>query len=182
MRGEIRFAGVGSQGMVSCGIVLAEALGIVKDYQVVQTQEYAASISGGAAQGDVSFGDEKIVVPWVLHPDVLIVMAQDVVKMHAPAMRPGSSVIADDIMVTDVTPFPTGVTVYHAPMIRLADEVGFRKCANMVALGILARFTGLLSLEEMTKAVLARAPGKPDLNLKALRAGYGVDLREPAVA
>jgi len=176
MRKEVRFAGVGSQGMVSCGIVLAEALGIVKDYQVVQTQDYAASISGGSAQGDVAFSTEKIVVPWVLHPDVLVVMAQDVVKMHAPAMRPGSSVIADDILVTDVSPFGPGVAVYRAPMIKLADEVGLRKCANIVSLGVFARFTGLLSLEEMTKAVLARAPGKPELNVKALRAGYDVEL------
>lgn len=176
MRTEIRFAGVGSQGTVSCSVVLAEALGIVKDYQVVQTQEYAASISGGSAQGDVAFSDQKIIVPWVLHPDVLVAMAQDAVKQHAAAMRPGTCVIVDDIMVTDVSSFQKGVAVHWAPMIKLADQVGFRKCANIVALGVFSRLTKLLTLEEITKAVLARAPGRPEVNIKALRLGYDVNL------
>ena len=176
MRTEIRLAGVGSQGMVSCSVVLAEALGIVKDYQVVQTQEYATSISGGSAQGDVAFSDQKIIVPWVLHPDVLVAMAQDAVKQHAAAMRPGTRVIADDIMVTDVSSFQKGVAIYWAPMTKLADQVGFRKCANIVALGVFSRLTGLLTLEEITKAVLARAPGRPEVNIKALKLGYDVNL------
>lgn len=180
MRQEIRFAGVGSQGMVSCSIILAEALGIVKDYEVVQTQDYAASISGGSAQGDVAFSDKKIIVPWVLHPDVLVAMAQDAVVQHASAMRPGTQVIVDDIMVTDISPFGPGVTVHKAPMTRLADEVGFRKCANIVSLGVFTRLTGILTLEEITQAVVSRAPGKPELNLKALRAGYEFDLRAVA--
>lgn len=162
--------------MVSCSVVLAEALGIVKDYQVVQTQEYATSISGGSAQGDVAFGDEKIVVPWVLHPDVLVALAQDAVKQHAAVMRPGTRVIVDDIMVTDVSSFKKGVAIHWAPMIKLADQVGFRKCANIVALGVLSRFTDLLTLDEITKAVLARAPGRPEVNIKALKLGYDVDL------
>ena len=177
MKMGIRFAGVGSQGMVSSSIVLAEALGIVKDYQVAQSQQYYASISGGSALGDVVFADEKIVVPWVFHPDVLVAMAQDAVKQHASLMRPGTRAIVDDIMVTDITAFPKGVAVHLAPMTRLADEVGSRKCANMVALGVFARFTGVLTLDEIGKAVLARAPGKPKLNLEALRLGYEVDLK-----
>lgn len=180
MRREIRFAGIGSQGTVSCSIVLAEALGIVKDYEVVQTQEYAASISGGSAQGDVAFGDEKIVVPWVLHPDVLVALAQDAVVRHAAAMRPGTSVIVDDIMVRDTAAFGPGVAVHWAPMTRLADEAGLRKATNIVALGVFCRFTGWLTLDEITRAVIARAPGKRELNLKALRAGFEVDLRAVA--
>lgn len=178
MRKDVRFAGVGSQGTVSCSMVLAEALGVVKDYHVVQTQEYAASISGGSAQGDVAFGDEKIIVPWVLHPDVLVAMAQDAIRMHARAMRPGTCALVDDIMVTDISAFGEGVSVRWAPMTKLADQVGFRKCANIVALGMFARLTGLLTLQEMTTAVLARAPGRAEVNLKALKLGYEAQLTE----
>lgn len=176
MRKEIRFAGVGSQGAVSCSVVMAEALGIIKDYEVVQTQEYAASISGGSAQGDVAFSDQKIIVPWVLNPDVLVAMAQDAVKMHHAAMRPGTLVIADDIMVTDVSQFPPGVRIMWAPMTKLADQVGVRKCTNMVALGVFARQTGWLTLDEITRAVVARAPGRPEVNVKAVKLGYEAEL------
>ncbi len=172
MSTQIRFAGVGSQGLVSASVVLAEALGIVRDYEVVQTQFYAASIQGGASCGDVIFGREKIVFPWVLNPDVLVVLAQDAVKAHAASMRPGSRVLCDDRTVTDVSPFGEGVAIHRAPLMAIADEIGVRKCMNIVALGAFSKLTGYLSLEDITTAVLSRAPGKPDVNRRAVKAGY----------
>jgi 2-oxoglutarate ferredoxin oxidoreductase subunit gamma len=149
MNTQIRFAGVGSQGLVSASVVLAEGLGIVRDYEVVQTQFYAASIQGGASCGDVIFGRDKIVFPWVLAPDVLVALAQDAVKAHAAAMRPGSQVLCDERTVNDLTPFGPEVVVWRAPLMALADGLG-----------------------EMSAAVLARAPGRPDVNRQAVRLGY----------
>jgi len=169
---QIRFAGVGSQGLVSASVVLAQALGIVRDYEVVQTQFYAASIQGGASCGDVIFGREKIVFPWVLNPDVLVVLSQDAVKPHAPSMRPGSRVLCDSQLVADLSPFGEGVEIHRAPLMALADSLGVRKAMNIVALGAFARLTGYITLEEMTNAVLARAPGRPDINREALKLGY----------
>ena len=176
MSTEVRFAGVGSQGLVSASVVLAEALGIVQDYEVVQTQFYAASIQGGASCGDVVFGREKIVFPWVLHPDVLVALAQDAVRAHAPAMKQGSRVLVDDTLVTDLAPFGAGVAIYRAPLMALADTLGVRKCMNIVALGAFARLTGFASLDQMTRAVHARAPGRADVNRQAVRLGYEASL------
>lgn len=173
---QVRFAGVGSQGLVSASVVLAHALGIVRDWEVVQTQFYAASIQGGASCGDVIYGDDKIVFPWVLNPDVLVVLAQDAVKAHAPAMRPGSRVICDAQLITDLSRFAAGVEIYRAPLMQLADGLGVRKCMNIVALGSFARMTGCVTLEEMTNAVLARAPGRPEINRQAVKLGYEASL------
>ena len=167
MRQEIRFAGTGGQGLVSASIVLAEALGVVKDYHVVQTQFYDGHITGGKSSGDVVFGDEKIGFPWVRQPDLLMVMAQDAVR-YAPLMRPGTKVVADDIMVTDISGFPAGVSIYWAPLTKLADEVGFRKSANIVALGVLSRLTGLLSRRERRAGDGSGAPRRPNKSCKAL--------------
>jgi 2-oxoglutarate ferredoxin oxidoreductase subunit gamma len=181
MTTQIRFAGVGSQGLVSASVVLAEALGIVRDFEVVQTQFYAASIQGGASCGDVIFGREKIIFPWVLNPDVLVVLAQDAVKAHAPSMRPGSRVLCDDQTVTDLSAFGPEVAIYRAPLMALADRLGVRKSMNIVALGAFARLTEYVTLEEMTRAVLARAPGRPDIDHQAVKLGYEVSL-EPVGA
>lgn len=177
MRSEIRFAGVGSQGLVSASVVLAEALGIVRDFEVVQTQFYAPGITGGASCGDVVFGTERIVFPWVLQPDVLVALAQDAVRAHAPAMRPRTRVIVDDVMVTDTSPFRAGVDVYTGPFTRLADQLGVRKCTNIVALGAFSRLTGLLTLEQIMKAVMARAPGRLEINREAVILGYEAQLQ-----
>jgi 2-oxoglutarate ferredoxin oxidoreductase subunit gamma len=176
MKIEIRIAGVGGQGLVSASVVLAEALGVVRDFKVVQTQFYASHITGGASSGDVIVSDEKIVFPWVLAPDVLIALAQDAVDAHAAKMRPGTKVIVDDIMASDISAFCDGVDVHWAPLTRLADEAGFRKCANIVALGAFSRLTGFLNLDQISQAVLTSAPGKPDVNRKAVEAGYALAL------
>jgi 2-oxoglutarate ferredoxin oxidoreductase subunit gamma len=176
MKTEIRIAGVGGQGLVSASVVLAEALGVVRDFQVVQTQFYSSHITGGASSGDVIVGDEKIVFPWVQKPDLLIALAQDAVNAHADNMRPGTKVIVDDIMATDIAPFGEGVAVHWAPLTRTADEVGFRKCANIVALGALSRLTGFLDLDQISRAVSARAPGMAETNRKAVEAGYALEL------
>ncbi|MDP6689409.1 MAG: 2-oxoacid:acceptor oxidoreductase family protein [Alphaproteobacteria bacterium] len=176
MKSEIRIAGIGGQGLVSASVILAEALGVVRDFEVVQTQFYASNITGGASSGDVIVSDQKNLFPWVLAPDLLVAMAQDAVDAHAEKMAPGTQVIADDIMVTDISPFGGGVKVHWAPLTRTADEVGLRKCANIVALGALSRLTGLLDLEQISEAVSARAPGKPEVNRNAVTAGYAMEL------
>lgn len=169
---EIRIAGVGSQGLVTASIILAEALGIVRDFEVIQTQFYASNIQGGSSCGDVIFGREKIVFPWVLQPDYLVALAQDAVRAHAASMRPGSTVIADELMVTDLSPFGPGVRVLRAPLTAMADSLKVRKCTNIVALGALARHTGLLTAEQLIRAVLTRAPGQREINTQAVRLGF----------
>lgn len=176
MSTEIRIAGVGSQGLVTASIILAEALGIVRDFEVIQTQFYASNIQGGSSCGDVIFGREKIVFPWVRRPDYLVALAQDGIRTHGAAMRPGSTVLADELMVTDLSKLAEGVTVYRAPFTALADSLGVRKCTNIVALGALAKLTGLLSLEQIERAVQARAPGRPEINRQAVRLGYEATL------
>lgn len=182
MSTEIRIAGVGSQGLVTASIILAEALGIVRDFEVIQTQFYASNIQGGSSCGDVIFGRDKIVFPWVLQPDYLVALAQDAVRGHAASMRPGSTVIADDLMVGDLSPFGPGVHVLQAPLTALADSLKMRKCTNIVALGALARLTGLLSADQLTTAVLTRAPGDPEVNRRAVQLGFEAPLTDVRAA
>ncbi|MDP6346522.1 MAG: 2-oxoacid:acceptor oxidoreductase family protein [Alphaproteobacteria bacterium] len=174
MKQEIRIAGVGGQGLVSASVILAEALGVIRDFEVVQTQFYSSHITGGSSSGDIVMADEPIVFPWVLEPDFLIAMAQDAVNAHGKGMRPDTTVLVDDIMVDDTSAIPDGVEIHSAPLTRIADEVGSRRCANMVALGAFAKLTGLLSLDQISQAVSARAPGRAELNQQAVEAGYAL--------
>ncbi len=176
MRQEIRIAGVGGQGLVSASVILAEALGVIRDFEVVQTQFYSAHITGGSSCGDVVMSDEKIIFPWVQEPDILIALAQDAVNEHAVGLRPGCKVMVDDILVNDVSEIPEGVTVIPVSFTRIADDIGSRRCSNMVALGAFAKMTGLLDLEQISSAVAARAPGVKDLNKAAVENGYDLDL------
>ncbi len=176
MRTEVRLAGTGGQGLVKASAVLAYGLGMEASYDVIQTQFYSGQISGGPSSGDVVISDEKVEYPWVLAPDLLVAMSQPAVYAHAPHLKPGAKILVDDIMVTDVGGVPPEAEIYWAPFTRLGDEAGFRKSANMAALGIVAQVTGLLTLEQIEAAVMALAPGNKKINLQAVRAGFEVKL------
>ncbi|MBI4083304.1 MAG: 2-oxoacid:acceptor oxidoreductase family protein [Candidatus Lambdaproteobacteria bacterium] len=182
MRMEIRFAGVGGQGLVRASIVLAEAAGIQAGLHVVQTQFYGFETEGGPSCGDVVLGDAPVEYPWVRQPDLLVAMAQPAVYEHAPFMRPGTRMLVDDLFVTDVAMVDRGVTVLWAPLTKLADQAGFRKSANMVALAACARLTGLLTYDRVESALRAAGPGHFKVNQQALRLGWEADLRSHVFA
>jgi 2-oxoglutarate ferredoxin oxidoreductase subunit gamma len=174
MRTEVRFAGIGGQGSVLASTILAEAAGVYGGREAVQTQFYEAAIRGGSAAGDVVIGDEPITFPWVLNPNYLIAQHQGAVRAHLSTVRPGGTIIADTVYVTDIPAFD-GV-VYHVPLTDIADALGLRRVANIVSLAVLAKISGVVPIEALEKAVDARSPmGSAPLNLKALREGYQID-------
>ena len=49
MRVELRLAGAGGQGLITAGIILAEACAKYTDLNVAQTQSYGPESRGGAS-------------------------------------------------------------------------------------------------------------------------------------
>jgi 2-oxoglutarate ferredoxin oxidoreductase subunit gamma len=87
----------------------------------------------------------------------------------------GGTLIYDTVFVKE-KPGREDIAMYRFPITKLADDAGLRRSANIVALGVLSRATGIVSPEALAKAVRARSPGKSaTLNLKALELGLGVD-------
>jgi 2-oxoglutarate ferredoxin oxidoreductase subunit gamma len=181
MRTEVRFAGIGGQGSVLASTILSEAAGAIGGQEAVQTQFYEAAIRDGAAAGDVVLGDEPITFPWVLNPDYLVAQHQGAIRAHLGAVKPDSVVIADTVYVTEVP--ETAATVYHVPLTEIADSVGVRRVANMVALAVLAKVSNVVSYEDLEAAVLARSPfGSGPMNQEALGHGYELDVESYRIA
>ena len=175
MRKDIRFSGIGGQGVVLASQVLAEAAGVYQGLHAVQTQFYGYAIRGGPSTGDVVISSEPVTYPWVQRPDVFVAMAQSALDTGWKGVRPDGLVIVDSVYVTQL---PTGLKAksYVAPITLLSDEAGTRKAINIVMLGVFTKLTGVVSYEALEKAVLARVPkGTERVNLKALQLGYGVD-------
>jgi 2-oxoglutarate ferredoxin oxidoreductase subunit gamma len=185
MRTEVRFAGIGGQGSVLASTILAEAAGVFAGFEAVQTQFYEAAIRGGAAAGDIVIGDTPITFPWVLNPDYLVAQHQGAIRAHLSSVRPGGTVIADTVYVNEIP--SVDAHVYHLPLTDIADGLGLRRVANIVGLGALARISGLVKIEDLDAAVMARSPmGSGQLNKKALYEGYQIKpeqfLRVPSLA
>ncbi|MFQ8625559.1 MAG: 2-oxoacid:acceptor oxidoreductase family protein [Candidatus Gastranaerophilaceae bacterium] len=74
----------------------------------------------------------------------------------------------------------TDINYVFAPITKLAENVGNIKMANILALGLLAKTSKLVSLESLTKALdIVIPPHRKNLlplNIEALKIGYEYDL------
>lgn len=168
-RTEIRLAGEGGQGMILAGIILAEAASIYGGRNAVQTQSYGPEARGGASKSEVIISPDEIDHPEVLQADILVALSQEAYRKFHKDVKPGGLLIVDADRVEGAEEH-----VIQIPITRMALETTGRQItANTVALGVLVGLTGIVSREDIEKAVTARAPrGTEDLNRKALEAGF----------
>ncbi len=168
-RFEIRLAGTGGQGMVLAGILLADAA--VRDgKQVAQTQSYSPQARGGTSRSEVVISDEEIDYPEVLHADILVCMSQEACDRFSSELKEGGTLILE----ADLVQRAPRVKAVRVPITRLAREVTGRDlAANIVAVGLVAGLTGIVSRESLEAAVRERVPpGTEEMNLRALDAGF----------
>jgi len=168
---EIRLSGTGGQGLILAGIIMADAA-IRDGKNSVQSQSYGPEARGGASRSEVIIGDGEIDYPKVSNPDVLLVMSQEACDKFARDLSRGGIIIADSTYVEKL-PEVDGV-VYQLPISKTArEETGREMVANVVALGVVARITGIVSREALTEALMARIPrGTEEINRKALELGW----------
>ena len=60
MRQEIRFSGLGGQGIITAAVLLGRAAALYGGKHVVQTQSYGPEARGGASASAVILCDEAI--------------------------------------------------------------------------------------------------------------------------
>jgi 2-oxoglutarate ferredoxin oxidoreductase subunit gamma len=166
---EIRLAGSGGQGLILAGMILAEAVGIHEGKFVTQTQSYGPEARGGASKSEVVISDQEIDYPPAVKPDILLAMSQAACDAYIFDVKPGGTLIVDGSLVHHL---PTTRAI-ALPFTKIArEEIGREMMANIVALGALAQLTGIVSLENLERALLARVPkGTEAQNRQALEAG-----------
>jgi 2-oxoglutarate ferredoxin oxidoreductase subunit gamma len=169
---EIRLSGSGGQGLLLCGIILAEAA-ILDGKNAVQTQSYGPEARGGASKSEVIISDDDIYYPKVRKPDIFLALTQEAYDKYVGSVKEDGIIIVDQsVKVSDVK----CACIHSLPILDTAKNVvGKAMVANIVALGTINRITGLVSPEALENAVLSRVPkGTEDLNRKALEAGRDI--------
>ncbi|MDQ7798661.1 MAG: 2-oxoacid:acceptor oxidoreductase family protein [Candidatus Edwardsbacteria bacterium] len=169
----IRISGFGGQGVISAGILLAQA-GLLESKNVSWFPAYGAEMRGGTANCSVVIASEEVSSPVVSRPDTVIVMNEPSLAKFEPLIKPGGLLIINSSLVNS-RPKRSDIKVAYVPCNKIAEEIGTTKIANMVALGAYAGLTGALSVESIAKAlgkVFKRAkPEMLELNIKALKKG-----------
>lgn len=168
---ELRLSGFGGQGLITAGIILAEAA-ILDGMNAVQSQSYGPEARGGASKAEVIIAAEEIDYPKVAEADLCLSMSQQASDKYAAQTRPNGVLIHDSGYVK--TPPQFSGKIYSVPITEIATtKVGRSIVANIVALGVINGITDIVSKESLETAVLDRVPPKTkDLNQKALEFGY----------
>jgi 2-oxoglutarate ferredoxin oxidoreductase subunit gamma len=170
-RYEIRLSGEGGQGLVLAGKILAEAAAIYDDLNATQSQSYGPEARGGASRSEVIISDEDIDYPKAVDIDLLLALTQESVDKYYQDVKEDGVIVVDE---DNIKQLPSGpFKVHKVPVIRLAREnLGRALVANIVALGVIARISKVVSEDALKKAIEARVPkGTEELNLKAFETG-----------
>ena len=178
MNFDVRFAGVGGQGAVTAGRLLAEAVTVDGQWYAAQTAAYGAAVRDGPAVSNVRVSDAPVIFPWVVQPDCLVAFHQSALDAHVGALKPGGVLVVDPLLVTKL-PVGLDAEVHGVRITELAQEAGHRVVGNIVALAAVARITRIVSRQAVEHVAIARAPkGTERLNRRALDLAFGLDLSE----
>ncbi len=168
-RYEVRFSGSGGQGLITAAVIFAEAAGVYNGKYVCQTQSYGPEARGGKSRAEVVISDQPIDYPKAIKLDLLLAMNQAACDAYFFDLQPNGLLIVDSGLVEQ---YPTSriITIPFTDIAR--DEIGLEMVANMVALGSVGVLSGVVSIDNLEKALLSRIPkGTEEINVNALHRG-----------
>lgn len=167
---EIIFAGFGGQGILSMGKFLAYA-GMDAGLNVSWLPSYGPEMRGGTANCSVILTEDQVGSPIVADADTVVVMNRPSLDKFEHAIKSNGVLIVDSDLVTRV-PDRKDIQVISIPAQSLAEEIGSKTIANMILLGALVAKTGIVSMDDILKALKDHGKEKfYEANKKALEKG-----------
>ena len=166
---QIRLSGAGGQGLITAGVILAEAA-LLDGKNVVQTQSYGPEARLGASKSEVIISSRQIAYPHVTKPDVLLCLSQEAFVKYFPSTHADTLIIIDSGTV-ECAASPDRL-IYRFPITEVAVQLGSKVAANVVALGVMRALTEVVSAKSLRAAVSKRVAERfRKLNEQALEAG-----------
>jgi 2-oxoglutarate ferredoxin oxidoreductase subunit gamma len=175
---ELRIAGFGGQGVIMCASVIGRAASIVEDGYATMTQNFGPEARGGACSAQLVLSPTPVLYPYVVKPDIMVLMSQEAYVKFARDIKPGGTLLIEQDLVRVNESPARDVKVFGIPATRMAEELGKRMVLNIVMTGFFGAISGLLQRESLLKAVEDSVPAAfAELNRKAFNAGYDYGIR-----
>jgi 2-oxoglutarate ferredoxin oxidoreductase subunit gamma len=175
---EIRIAGFGGQGVIMCASVIGRAASIVENGYATMTQNFGPEARGGACSAQLVLSPTPVLYPYVVQPDLMVLMSQEAYVKFANDIKPGGTLIIEQDLVRVQELSVPDVRVFAIPATRIAEELGKRMVQNVVMTGFFGAISGLLQRESLRKAIEDAVPAAfAELNRKAFDAGYDYGLK-----
>jgi len=175
-RFEIRFSGLGGQGIITLGKVMGQGLALGHGYNVTQTQSYGPEARGGSSRCDLVISTGRISYPKAESLDLLVALSQEACNAYYPYLKPGGALVIE----SDLVPQPPTNMYLGLPFTRLAKEkVGIAQAMNTVVLGALSYLLPFVQQTVMRKSLESALPPKiRAVNVKAFNLGHRLARKE----
>jgi 2-oxoglutarate ferredoxin oxidoreductase subunit gamma len=172
-RCELRFAGVGGQGNMLAGTIIAETAILHEHRFATQVPTYTSQVRGGPTKADVIISDNHIEFPEATHLDFMLALDQRTYDMYKGDLKNHALVLIDDNLVRISARERDLWDVYGFPIIRTAKyEVGNVLTANILAVGMTVELTRVVDKEHVRKILQSRIrPALLEVNMKAFDMG-----------
>ncbi len=173
MTKEFVFAGFGGQGMLLIGKFLAMAC-MLDGKHVSWLPSYGPEMRGGTANCSVIVSDDDVASPMVDMADCVVAMNLPSLDKFEDRVKPGGTLVINSSIIERKSN-RTDITVVYCDAMKIADEVGNPKGANVAILGALLEKEPIVSVDKMMEAIKIELGERKlkflDGNKKALLAG-----------
>lgn len=174
MRRQLRFVGVGGQGVILAGEILAAAQ-IEEGGYGVKASTYTSQVRGGPTKVDILLDDEEILFPYANEGEIefMIATAQVSFDNFKDGVKDGAIIVVEPNLVHPSDADRKRWRIIEIPIITIAkEEVGNVITQSVVALAITLEMTRVLDFDLVEKVMLSKVPEKVHaVNKKAFELG-----------
>ena len=183
MKKEIIAAGVGGQGALSMGKILAYA-GLMDDLEVTWMPSYGPEQRGGTANVTVVLSDTPISSPVLDAFDTAVILNQQSLDKFESKVKPGGVLIYDPYGIHR-KPTREDITIVPVEAMEAAIEMKNAKTYNMIILGALLKVNPVVDIESVMKGLKKALPERHHhllpLNREAILRGMELVKTAPQV-
>ncbi len=177
MEKDFIIAGFGGQGVLLAGEVLANGF-MIDNKNVTWYPSYGAEMRGGTVNCSIVMADDEVSAVQKSKADYIVVLNQASFDKFTSVVRPGGTIIVNTSLAKECKT-RSDINYVFAPITKLADGLGNTKMSNILALGLLAKASNLITIETLEKALYnVIPPHRKQLipkNIEALKLGYEYD-------
>ena len=174
MEAQLRFTGVGGQGVLLAGEILAESRIRAGGYGI-QASTYTSQVRGGPTKVDILLDSKEILYPYANegHIDFMLSTAQVSYDQFKNGVKEGGIIVVEPNLVTPSNEDRKRFKIYEIPIITIAkEEVGNVVTQSVVALGVTVAFTKCVDRNLVYETMISKVPAKVvELNKKAFELG-----------
>ena len=174
MRNQLRFTGVGGQGVLLAGEILAAAK-ISDGGYGVKAATYTSQVRGGPTVVDILLDDKEILFPYAIDGEIefMLSVAQISYDQFKNGVKEGGVIVVDPDLVHPTDEDRKRWKIYEIPIISIAKhEVGNVVTQSVVALAIAMEFTKVMDIDKVFETMKSKVPPKVlEANLKAWELG-----------